>query len=250
MRHFMKKGSNGRHRAKGLPHIAPPGIVTKVSFALIVTAVVASLGGLKSNETEVQATTSSAIVLPASPLALPDYESEKQELATASERLERQQLREKRREARQARKREAARVARKAERKALAEQQAAEQKAAEEAAAKAAAENTPTPEPEPAPQPTPSMDIKQYALSLVGADQFECLDALWTRESNWQWNATNPSSGAYGIPQALPADKMATAGSDWQTNPQTQVDWGVSYIKATYGTPCGAWNHFQTQGWY
>jgi len=77
-----------------------------------------------------------------------------------------------------------------------------------------------------------------------------CLDWLWTRESNFEAGATNPQSGAYGIPQSLPAAKMAAAGADWQTNPATQVHWGLGYIAATYGSPCGAWSHEQAAGWY
>jgi hypothetical protein len=80
--------------------------------------------------------------------------------------------------------------------------------------------------------------------------QFSCLDSLWTRESNWSYRAENPSSGAYGIPQALPGDKMASAGSDWRTNPATQIEWGLGYISDVYGTPCGAWEHSQSVGWY
>jgi hypothetical protein len=80
--------------------------------------------------------------------------------------------------------------------------------------------------------------------------QFVCLVNLWNRESGWRWNASNRSSGAYGIPQSLPGSKMASAGADWRTNARTQVDWGLSYITGRYGTPCGAWQHSQTSGWY
>ena len=80
--------------------------------------------------------------------------------------------------------------------------------------------------------------------------QFSCLSSLWTRESNWLYTATNPSSGAYGIPQSLPASKMASAGADYRANPVTQIRWGLGYIKQVYGTPCGAWAHSQSTGWY
>jgi hypothetical protein len=83
-----------------------------------------------------------------------------------------------------------------------------------------------------------------------GLDQMGCLDKLWTRESQWRHTARNPSSGAYGIPQALPGPKMATAGSDWQTNPATQIKWGLGYIKDRYSTPCRAWGHSEDVGWY
>ncbi|GAB3035979.1 hypothetical protein GCM10027052_12580 [Parafrigoribacterium mesophilum] len=82
-----------------------------------------------------------------------------------------------------------------------------------------------------------------------GEDQFNCLVALWNRESHWNVYAYNPS-GAYGIPQALPGSKMASAGADWQTNPATQITWGLGYISGRYGTPCGAWASSQSKGWY
>jgi hypothetical protein len=74
--------------------------------------------------------------------------------------------------------------------------------------------------------------------------------ALWNKESHWNVYAHNVRSGAYGIPQALPGDKMATAGADWATNPATQITWGLGYIGGRYGTPCGAWGHSQAKGWY
>ncbi|MCV2395793.1 ubiquitin-like domain-containing protein [Actinotalea sp. M2MS4P-6] len=80
--------------------------------------------------------------------------------------------------------------------------------------------------------------------------QFACLDSLWSRESGWRVNASNASSGAYGIPQALPGSKMAAFGADWRTNPATQIAWGLSYISGRYGTPCGAWGFFQSHNWY
>lgn len=83
-----------------------------------------------------------------------------------------------------------------------------------------------------------------------GDDQFSCLVSLWQKESNWNYLAQNASSGAYGIPQALPGSKMASAGADWQTNPATQISWGLGYISGRYGSPCGAWAHSQSVGWY
>jgi hypothetical protein len=80
--------------------------------------------------------------------------------------------------------------------------------------------------------------------------QFSCLNSLWTKESGWNPSATNPSSGAYGIPQSLPASKMATAGADYRTNPATQIRWGLTYIKSSYGSPCSAWAHSQAVNWY
>ncbi|MFF2484999.1 lytic transglycosylase domain-containing protein [Microbacterium sp. NPDC058062] len=83
-----------------------------------------------------------------------------------------------------------------------------------------------------------------------GDDQFACLVALWKKESGWRVNAYNAGSGAYGIPQALPGSKMASAGADWETNPATQIAWGLGYIGGRYSTPCGAWDHSQRTGWY
>jgi hypothetical protein len=80
--------------------------------------------------------------------------------------------------------------------------------------------------------------------------QFACLEKLWTKESQWKEKARNPSSGAYGIPQSLPAGKMASAGGDYLTNPATQIKWGLGYIKDRYGKPCSAWSHSQAKGWY
>ncbi|WP_264031716.1 ubiquitin-like domain-containing protein [Cellulosimicrobium sp. SH8] len=83
-----------------------------------------------------------------------------------------------------------------------------------------------------------------------GDDEFTCLDKLWTKESNWRVDADNPSSSAYGIPQALPGSKMSSAGADWRTNPATQITWGLGYIEGRYGTPCSAWSHSVAKGWY
>ena len=83
-----------------------------------------------------------------------------------------------------------------------------------------------------------------------GDSEFQCLVALWNRESHWNPYAKNSSSGAYGIPQALPGSKMASAGSDWQTNPVTQIKWGLGYIAGRYGTPCSALGHSNSVGWY
>ncbi|MEJ1922120.1 phospholipase [Microbacterium sp. KHB019] len=122
----------------------------------------------------------------------------------------------------------------------------AEKKAEEAAAAKAAAiaaANTP--------------DGARNAAALIaaedfgwGADQFSCLNSLWTKESGWNYQAYNPNGGATGIPQALPGSKMASAGSDWQTNATTQIRWGLDYIQRAYGTPCSAWGHSQAVNWY
>nr|WP_250649172.1 MULTISPECIES: G5 domain-containing protein [unclassified Actinomyces] len=80
--------------------------------------------------------------------------------------------------------------------------------------------------------------------------EFQCLVSLWQRESGWSYQAQNPSSGAYGIPQALPGSKMATVAADWATNPVTQITWGLQYIEGRYGSPCSAWAHSNSVGWY
>ena len=94
--------------------------------------------------------------------------------------------------------------------------------------------------------------IAQALLSEFGwsQDQFGCLDSLWERESHWNVYADNPNSSAYGIPQALPGSKMSSAGDDWATNPITQIRWGLGYIEDRYGSPCGAWGHSESHGWY
>jgi len=104
----------------------------------------------------------------------------------------------------------------------------------------------------PPPDPGTAQSTAYNMMSSFGFDpktQFGCLDNLWTRESGWRYNAEN-ASGAYGIPQALPGSKMATSGADWQTNPATQINWGLGYIKSTYGTPCNAWAFWQANGYY
>jgi hypothetical protein len=93
--------------------------------------------------------------------------------------------------------------------------------------------------------------IAEQMLGHVGwAGQFSCLDELWGQESGWNVYAENPSSGAYGIPQALPGSKMASAGPGWQSDAVTQISWGLGYIRATYGSPCAAWDHEEATGWY
>ncbi|UBU10545.1 aggregation-promoting factor C-terminal-like domain-containing protein [Nonomuraea gerenzanensis] len=101
----------------------------------------------------------------------------------------------------------------------------------------------------------PASRNKKIALDHVvqrawNFQEFRCLDNLWTRESNWNHRALNHSSGAYGIPQALPAGKMSGAGRDWKSNPETQIRWGLAYIKGRYGRPCGAWGHWKSHNWY
>ena len=97
---------------------------------------------------------------------------------------------------------------------------------------------------------------KEIAKEIIAAKytwsekQFPCLDQLWTKESNWNYKARNRVTGAHGIPQALPATKMEIVGTDWRTNPVTQITWGLKYIKERYNTPCAAWSKFKRSNWY
>jgi hypothetical protein len=135
----------------------------------------------------------------------------------------------------------------------------AAKRAAELRAQQAAAAATPSPSPSSqAPSssaPQPSGNPQQIAAAMLGSfgwssGEFGCLVSLWNLESGWNVYASNPNSGAYGIPQALPGSKMASAGPDWQSNAATQIRWGLGYIKSLYGSPCGAWSHEQADGWY
>ncbi len=104
-------------------------------------------------------------------------------------------------------------------------------------------------------EPATTGSPQQIAEAMLGSfgwssGQFACLDPLWAHESGWSVTAYNPGTGAYGIPQAMPGGKMATAGPDWQTDAATQIRWGLDYIRATYGSPCGAWAHEEATGWY
>lgn len=153
----------------------------------------------------------------------------------------------------------AAREAKAAASKARKLEKASLKKAAEAKAAEAARddENATT---KPFTGPIPS-SCKEYsgnraigcALLLAkgfGLGQMPCLDKLWKKESGWNHKAANRSSGAYGIPQALPGRKMASEGKNWRTSPEVQIRWGLGYIKGRYGNPCGAWAHSQRTGWY
>ena len=153
---------------------------------------------------------------------------------------------------------ERAAAARKAAARKAAAARAAARRAAELAAQRQAARQQATarqaPAPPPPPPAQPSGSAQQIALAMLGSfgwssGQFSCLDSLWTRESGWSVTAQNPD-GAYGIPQAYPGSKMASAGPDWQTNAATQIRWGLGYIAGLYGSPCGAWSHELATGWY
>jgi Transglycosylase SLT domain len=133
-----------------------------------------------------------------------------------------------------------------------ARRRAAARRAAERAAARQARQSAGSSASTPA---APSGSPQQIAAAMLGSfgwssGEFGCLQSLWNAESGWNPSATNPISGAYGIPQALPGSKMASAGPDWQTNPATQIKWGLGYIQQVYGSPCAAWSHQQSTGWY
>ncbi|MFI1679476.1 MULTISPECIES: transglycosylase SLT domain-containing protein [unclassified Streptomyces] len=92
--------------------------------------------------------------------------------------------------------------------------------------------------------------VQAMARQMVPGDQFQCFSNIVNHESTWNYKATNASSGAYGLVQALPGTKMASAGADWQTNPATQIKWGLNYMNDRYGSPCGAWSFWQANNWY
>ncbi|MGW0709023.1 aggregation-promoting factor C-terminal-like domain-containing protein [Streptomyces sp. NPDC002643] len=141
----------------------------------------------------------------------------------------------------------------KAAKDAVAKQEAAKQaeeerKAKEEAEAKAEAAGSlgdlPT-------QSSYSIaEIQAMAKSVVASDQWTCFSNIVDHESSWNYKAVNPSSGAYGLFQALPGSKMSSVGADWQTNPATQIKWGLNYMESRYGSPCGAWSFWQANHWY
>lgn len=93
-------------------------------------------------------------------------------------------------------------------------------------------------------------EVQAMARQMVPGDQFQCFSNIVDHESTWNYRAQNPSSGAYGLVQALPGSKMASAGADWQTNPATQIKWGLNYMNERYGSPCGAWSFWQANHWY
>jgi hypothetical protein len=151
-------------------------------------------------------------------------------------------------------------------RAAIVQRQVASKRAAKKAAAKKAdAAQSPAATQTPAaaqPSQTAAVTVsaasgspQQIAEAMLGsfgwsASQFSCLDPLWAHESGWSVSAYNAGSGAFGIPQALPGSRMASAGPAWQTDAATQIKWGLGYVKGTYGSPCGAWAHEEATGWY
>lgn len=134
------------------------------------------------------------------------------------------------------------------------ERSQARQLAARTAKARPArAASSPRPQAARAPANVPANAALGQSLATArgwSGNEWDCLYALWQSESGWSQYADNPRSSAYGIPQALPGSKMATAGADWQHNAETQIRWGLGYIASRYGTPCKAWQHKKARNWY
>ncbi|MFJ4624343.1 transglycosylase SLT domain-containing protein [Streptomyces sp. NPDC088812] len=146
-----------------------------------------------------------------------------------------------------------------AARKAAAKTAIAKKKAAEKAAeaakeAKERAEATATASRSSSDFPVQSSytvaQIQAMAAQMVPSGQFQCFSNIVNHESSWNYQAVNASSGAYGLFQALPGSKMSSVGSDWQTNPATQIKWGLNYMNERYGSPCEAWTFWQANHWY
>lgn len=152
---------------------------------------------------------------------------------------------------------EAKKSAEEAARKQAAEDAAAKKAAAEKAAqereAKAAASRSSARADAgdfPAQSSYSVAEVKSMAQKIVGGSNFQCFSQIVERESGWNYRASNASSGAYGLMQALPGTKMASAGADWRTNPATQIKWGLNYMNDRYGSACGAWDFWQANNWY
>jgi hypothetical protein len=220
------------------PRTSPRGIAVNTTRALVLAGLiaggytqVAGMGGTAHAEDAAEPDASAALGAMVVDVKHSDFVREPQ--------VDERPLLEKARDVKVARARAAALAAKKrAEAKARA---AAEAKARAAALARATREANRNPK-----------DVARLMLEQRGwsSDQFSCLDKLWTKESGWNYRASNPSSGAYGIPQALPGSKMGTVADDWRTNAVTQITWGLDYIADRYGTPCGAWSHSVAHNWY
>ncbi|MBZ6228161.1 lytic transglycosylase domain-containing protein [Streptomyces olivaceus] len=134
-----------------------------------------------------------------------------------------------------------------AEKEAKAKKEAEERKEREEAASRSATRDASTIQVQ---SSYTVAEVQAIARQLVPSGQFQCFSNIVNHESTWNYQATNASSGAYGLVQALPGSKMASAGADWQTNPATQIKWGLNYMDSRYGSPCGAWEFWQANNWY
>ena len=153
----------------------------------------------------------------------------------------------------QAKKSAEAAARKKAAEDAAAKREAAKQAAAKKAAAKEAKQaSAPSKDAGDFPQKASytTAEVKQMARQIVGGGQFQCFSNIVDHESGWNYRASNPSSGAYGLVQALPGSKMSSVASDWRTNPATQIKWGLNYMNDRYGSPCDAWSYWQANGHY
>ena len=128
--------------------------------------------------------------------------------------------------------------------------EAAEAAAKERAEAKAAASRSKDISDFPVASSYSIAQLQAMARQLVPSGQFQCFSNIVDHESDWNYKAVNPSSGAYGMFQALPGSKMSSVGADWQTNPATQIKWGLNYMNDRYGSPCEAWSFWQANNWY
>lgn len=129
-------------------------------------------------------------------------------------------------------------------------EKAAEAAAKERAEAKAAASRSKDIADFPVATSYSIAQLQAMARQLVPAGQFQCFSNIVDHESDWNYKAVNPSSGAYGMFQALPGSKMSSVGADWRTNPATQIKWGLNYMNDRYGSPCEAWSFWQANNWY
>lgn len=129
----------------------------------------------------------------------------------------------------------------------LAKERAAAKKKAEEAASRSATRDASS---FPQQASYTVAEVQAMARQIVPADQFQCFSNIVNHESTWNYRAENPSSGAYGLVQALPGSKMASVGADWRTNPATQIKWGLNYMNERYDSPCGAWSFWQANNYY
>ncbi|MER5572124.1 transglycosylase SLT domain-containing protein [Streptomyces massasporeus] len=129
-------------------------------------------------------------------------------------------------------------------------EKAAEAAAKERAEAKAAASRSKDIADFPVASSYSIAQIQAMARQLVPSGQFQCFSNIVDHESDWNYKAVNPSSGAYGMFQALPGSKMSSVGADWRTNPATQIKWGLNYMNDRYGSPCDAWSFWQANHWY
>ncbi|WP_299033203.1 hypothetical protein [uncultured Pseudokineococcus sp.] len=234
-----------------------PGRTGRVATAVLLSAgvVAAATGAVTASSPAVSAGGSTTALVRAAepvPVDAADLPSD----TTADLRSERARASAHHEQVRAERAAEAARLVAEREAAERAAAEEAQRRADEEAAARAAeeaqAERAAEAE---AVSRSAQRDPRSVAAAMVAdrgwsSEQMSCLDSLWTKESGWQWDADNPTSSAYGIPQSLPGDKMASAGADWETNPATQIRWGLGYIEDVYGTPCGAWSHSQANDWY